>query len=589
MNTDKTVQALAAITDEGLFEQLATAILRESESNYRSLSHPGVNAAGKTVKSPVDGICFIPEADPPHMIAVHHTITARNDLKKKWLHDPSTVKPRKRPHSTAPAGDLIKTAELVAKERTRTPHLLVTLVLTTNKEPDESLLLDVKAAGRDRGIEIDLWPSSRLSHFLDNRPAGQWIRRQYLGIEQEQLSVELLHELSKRSLEINRPPDNPNVWVSRSLDTKLTTSLHRDVTFLVAGSGLGKSVACYRKLVEHIETGGFGLILPHEAVASAITLEQAVTTTLRQLHPSLAMIGASALSFCSPERALLLVVEDINRSGQAQRLAEKLAGWSPVPTKNDTGASTNWHLSCPLWPEVLASLDDQIRKRIELLIIESDGFTESEGRDAVLARARMDGRKLSSLSADEISGALGHDPLLIALHDQCTAPDPHKIIHQFVEGSLSRVTAKANDLPAAEYRKALRALAGEMLANHQIELRWREISDWAVLQGKTLHLLGQLTHHGELIRLMGPSDDQRLFFRHDRVRDWLLADAAAALERQDLLAEQVDSGTLFCRGNRNSPRLGILQTKLSPMRRYFESTCAVSRASPLRTSQCATL
>ena len=83
MSTEKTVQALAAITDEGLFERLAMAILREANPTYLPLVHPGVNVAGKTVKSPLDGICFVQGADPPHIIAVHHTITARDDLEKK--------------------------------------------------------------------------------------------------------------------------------------------------------------------------------------------------------------------------------------------------------------------------------------------------------------------------------------------------------------------------------------------------------------------------------------------------------------------------------------------------------------------------
>ena len=539
MSTEKTVQALAAITDEGLFERLATAILREANSTYRSLVHPGVNVAGKTVKSPLDGICFVQGADPPHMIAVHHTITARDDLEKKWLHDPSKVEPRKGSRPTAPAGDLIKTAELVVDERTRTPNLRATLVLTTNEEPSEALVRAVEAAGRDHGLEIDLWSRSRLSHFLDNQPAGQWIRRSFLNIEQEQLSAELLHELSKKSLEINSPPDNPNAWVPRGLDTTLATSLRRDVTFLVMGSGLGKSVACYRKLAAHVEGGGFGIVLPHEAVASAMTLEQAVTTTLRKLHPSLAAVGTSALSFCSPERPLLLVVEDINRSGQTQLLVEKLAGWSRAPTKDEKGVPSRWCLVCPLWPEILASLGEQARKRIEPLIVAASGFTESEGRDAVLARARLEDRTLSSLSAESISRALGHDPLLIALHNQRIAPDPHQIISQFVERSLSRVAAATKDFPAADYRQTLRTLAGEMLANRQIELSWREVSSWAGLRGEPLRLLSRLAHDGELIRLTGTSDDQRLSFRHDRVRDWLLADAAAELERQDLLVEEV--------------------------------------------------
>lgn len=96
MGTISTAQTLAALNDQGVFERLATAILREANPLYHWLVHTGVNADGKTVKSPLDGICFVQGADPPHMIAVHHTIAARKDLGQKWLHDPSKVKPRKR-------------------------------------------------------------------------------------------------------------------------------------------------------------------------------------------------------------------------------------------------------------------------------------------------------------------------------------------------------------------------------------------------------------------------------------------------------------------------------------------------------------
>ena len=154
MNSETTEKSLECISDAGLFERLATAILREANPSYYSLAHPGVNVDGKTVKSPLDGICFSPNSDPAHMIAVHHTIAARSDLEKKWLHDPSTVKPRKNSRPTAPAGDLIKTAELVAEERVRTADLRATLVLTTNEEPSEVLVRDVSAAGRKHGLEV---------------------------------------------------------------------------------------------------------------------------------------------------------------------------------------------------------------------------------------------------------------------------------------------------------------------------------------------------------------------------------------------------------------------------------------------------
>lgn len=124
----------------------------------------------------------------------------------------------------------------MAEERKRTPNLRATLVLTTNEEPDEALVRTVVSAGHDHNLEIDLWPCSRLCHFLDNQPTG--LRRTFLGIEQEQLSFELLYVLSKNSLEIHRPPDNPSAWISCALDATLATSLFRNVTFLVAGSGL---------------------------------------------------------------------------------------------------------------------------------------------------------------------------------------------------------------------------------------------------------------------------------------------------------------------------------------------------------------
>lgn len=185
MTTATSSQCLADITDVGLFEQLATAILRDGNPLYANIVHTGVNADGKTVKSPLDGICFAPEADPPHMISVHHTITGISGLEGKWLHDPSRVTPRKGGKPTAPAGDVLKTAEIVAQERASKPGLRATLVLTTNQEPDQTLVRKVAAEAERLGLEIDIWSRSRLAHFLDNKPGGQWLRKSYLGIEQE--------------------------------------------------------------------------------------------------------------------------------------------------------------------------------------------------------------------------------------------------------------------------------------------------------------------------------------------------------------------------------------------------------------------
>ncbi len=538
MNTNRTIQALSSITDEGLFERLAMTILRGAKPLYESLVQTGVNVDGKTVKAPLDGICFVSGARPPHLIAVHHTTSARNELKRKWLYDPDAATlPNKSKKSSTPPGDFIKTAKMVAERRKAIPDLRSTLVLTTNREPSEEVISEVEAAGYAHDIEIDLWSCSRLAHFLDNYPVGHWIRRQFLKIEQELLSPELLHELSLKSLEINHPPDDAKAWIPRALDETLALSLHRDVTFVVAGAGQGKSIACYRRLASHVQAGGFGLVLSHDVVASAMTLDQAIADALRQLHPALASGEETALSICSPEHPLLLVVEDINRADQTQFLAEKIASWSrtQAETENKSNWGTKWHLLCPLWPETLALLRDQARKIIEPLLVFAGGFSENEGHDAVIARARLVGNELSSLSALSISRSLGHDPLLIALYYFDNTPDPGKVIGQFINNSLSRTAAAEKEYPPAEYRKALRLLAEEMLAHRQIDPQWLNISEWAKVQGEPLRLIGRIAHGGALIRLTDSIMNQRLVFRHDRVRDWLLADAAAELERRNTL------------------------------------------------------
>jgi hypothetical protein len=65
MQAKDTIRKLADMADAAAFERLATAILREAKPEYASLLHPGVNPAGKTVKSPVDGIAFMPGGGIP--------------------------------------------------------------------------------------------------------------------------------------------------------------------------------------------------------------------------------------------------------------------------------------------------------------------------------------------------------------------------------------------------------------------------------------------------------------------------------------------------------------------------------------------
>lgn len=52
---NETVRALSEISDAGLFEHIATAVLRNAKPDlYGNLTQPGINAEGKPIKAPVD-------------------------------------------------------------------------------------------------------------------------------------------------------------------------------------------------------------------------------------------------------------------------------------------------------------------------------------------------------------------------------------------------------------------------------------------------------------------------------------------------------------------------------------------------------
>jgi hypothetical protein len=547
-----TIRKLSEMTDEAAFERLATAILRDARLEYASLLHPGVNTEDKTVKSPVDGIGFVLGAKPRHMIAAHHTTCARDGLHKKWLHDPATVSPRKGGRPTAPAGDLIKTVEIVNAERTRDATMRATLILTTNQEPPEDVVRDTQAEGQARGLDVDIWSVSRLAHELDITPSGQWLRYQYLGIEQERLSQELLAKLSRDSLDILRPNDDPDAWVSTSLDRAIAKAVQeQSALFIIAGSGLGKSVASYKRLEQHVAAGGFGLILPHQAVNAALTIEQAVEETLLQLHPKLvAGVGLDALSLCSADHPLVVVVEDINRSGQGQFLAEKLVKWSSVgkasgSSDNASGGRPDrgrWQLLCPIWPEIVASLSDTTQKQMQSLAVVGAALTMQEGREAVQRRARLKGLLLSDLDADDVSEALGHDPLLIALHEPGDQPQPGRVIEQFIDASVDRLATKRGEYTASDYRHALRSTAGAMLSYRELAPSWPALLGWVAGNSDSSAMLRHLVHYGEVIRLSRHATKENIAFRHDRVRDALFSEAIASMIRSgtlsdDLLAE----------------------------------------------------
>ena len=108
--SEDTIAKLAEISDAARFERIATSVLRAAKpARYASLSHPGVNPEGKTVKGTFDNFGWVSEAEDSGLVGAAHTTDKAQNIKGKWLHDPSTVTPRsKGGKPTQPAGDLVK-------------------------------------------------------------------------------------------------------------------------------------------------------------------------------------------------------------------------------------------------------------------------------------------------------------------------------------------------------------------------------------------------------------------------------------------------------------------------------------------------
>ena len=523
----QTIQALAAITDEGLFERIATAVLR-LVPDYEGIAHTGINADGKTRKSPVDGLRFIGEGGS-RLIIAHHTITASDGLERKWLLDPATVKQRNG-SKPPPPGDVVKSIEIVKVERTQAPQLAATLILATNQEPDEALIRKVVGMGRAIGMTVDVWTRSRIAAKLVLDPRGQFIRRKLLGIEAELLSRTLLEELSATSLATFDAGDDPAIRVPRALDAGLVT-VSRPLTFIASPSGSGKTVASHKALQAHRDAGGVALIVPHAAVERSATLEQAVMEALHQLHPSL-FPGQNVFELFSEEDPLLLLVEDVSRSSQPQRLIEQLAGWAPSA---DSNASPPWKLLCPVWPHLLGGVRSQFQDRIAAMTLRPEPMSLSEAATLVMACARRAQVSIDEHRARQIASSLGSDPLLIALNRDWTAPRAEAVIERFVSDALVRCSSNGTFL-ADELYAAMLALGQAMLYRRTLDPAWSEVLGWG-LASETFAAIKCVAHGGEILRIDGPALDSHLRFRHDRVRDWLLVTAAFDLEARTALTD----------------------------------------------------
>lgn len=518
-----TRERLSDITDEGLFERLAAGVLRIAEPVFHGIVETGTNVRGQTIADPADGILYTMTHDGERLaIIAHHTITRKASLRSKWLDSTD--------------GDVVKAIRLFASASARVGEYNRILILTCSVEPDSALVTDIEAMAADHELTIQLWPGSRLAHVLDVNPDGQWLRHQYLGMPQQRLSSDLLRKIATQTIEDARPLGDPAEYIPRKLSEQLDDlfASNDDLVFVQGRSGTGKSVLCYdwAKRVETLD--GVCLILNEETLAASISLEEALARLLKAYAPGLSETSfQNAVTEVSGAPGVFLWVEDINRASAPIDLIRKLFRWTTSAFGRDSEKSQRLNprlkILCPVWPEHIQAMTRNEREKIDRASLYVADYSRDEATEAVLRRAQTQTITLTRLQASEAARALNYDPLLIGLTADWKSLDPASTIGIYVDNALARLTADVR-YRKSEYRQCLLLLSAHMLNGRVLTPAFDDAMEVMRRNGQE-ERFRRLIHDGAVISIDG---GDRLRFRHDRVRDFILVEHVIALIRDSV-------------------------------------------------------
>jgi len=538
-----TAKELEKLKEPGKFELLATAVLCKAERDYRAILHSGLNAQGQPIKSPVDGFCRVPNSTPPHFILVEHTVEAT--LEKKWLFDHRTVKPtaksRKKQLSESDDGDLLKAGQLAQTFKAEFPDAKFTVVLTTNQGLKPDFCLKVEKKAEELGVSVDFWDRSRIARFLDTEPEGQWLRKEYLGLEAEMLSESLLRNLCYKSLNEYQKLflTSPDRWISRQIDQKIEAAIENQscsIHLLVGNSGSGKSAAAYQIGKKHLETGGYSLWLSENVLAVSDSLTNALDKALHDLCPSLMPdAGEAVLRLLKGRERVLLIADDVNQTSSPAHLLQKLVGWSKPASssESDAKAAPSRHLLvCPVWSGIAQSVTPDVDKTPWIGSVFIGTMTSEEGLEAVQGAALLADIELTNTEAEIFAEKLGNDPILIGLFASLLSKVQLSELNQIAENVTASFINRAiedvsciGDFLADEYRLALSNLTAHMLQQRKLNPNLDDIKEWVGDSSEAMKALRTLMKHGKLCRI----EEGKLVFRHDLLREALLVESMGQL------------------------------------------------------------
>jgi hypothetical protein len=545
----QTAEMIEGMTDAGEFEILATRVLRELDPDCRIIVHCGVNAQGKTIPNPIDAFCLVPGSNPARYIMAAFTLNRPSDLLGKWLFDHTTYKPsgKKKAHrpSQKDDGDLIKAGREAVAIRAQHPNAKFVVWLCTNRCLDRDLQQPVYNKAAELGVEVRFLERSTLRDFLDGKPEGQWLRQEHLGIQADQMSGSLLHQLSRESLntyanDLLLPPVE-EIVPTRAAHTATEAlqgpaSLH----LLVGPSGAGKSVTAHDLLRSHVDAGGVGLWIPAEVADKVASLSDAVDVVLRSLHPRAGVgAGHEALKLGTLDQPLMLVLDDVNRSPAPVRLLTKVVGWSRPGNMVDgsSGAvKSPVRVICPAWDAVWYRLK-HTHESLSWVRVQAIGPMARTEAIACLKAAL--GERVTAHTDAELGGfaeRLHDDPILLGLFGRLLKAEPSvnplavadDVIGRVVEKAIAELTTANHSLPV-DYSEALNRLAMEMIKRRILHPLWKDVRNWFPTDPEVRTRLAELAAQGHVCRLTEATGMSRLQFRHDRILEYHLSHAASGM------------------------------------------------------------
>lgn len=548
-----TAEQIERISDAGIFETLAIQALRGLDKDCEQILHLGLNAVGKPVPGPTDGFGRVADSIPSKYVTAAFTTISSNKLEQKWLGGNGVSrnsksragKKRKTKVRRGPAefGDLIKIFNEIRSIRAveRDAHFVV--YLCTNRILESELMKKVWAlAARRKNIEVRFLDQSRLRDFLDTTAEGQWLRREHLGIEVEQVSVSLLNAAARSSFQqysasMLAPTGQAIISEQARRALKALENRSLSLQLLVGPSGIGKSIVGSQLHRGMIDAGRFAFWIPAEIVERSMTLGDALDVVLRSIYPTLmAGAGSKSLQMASDAGPLFFVIDDINRLAAPESALRKILAWTRP--QDSTGEKANptaaQQIVCPVWDSYWTSTsygDTQSWVGIQAM----RPFLRQESLE-VLRAGLTEPFHFHAAELEQFADAVKDDPILLGLFiqtlrlntDRSPAAVAADVLRSWTEAAMAELGRETHE-PATSYGSALEKLAAEMVVRKTLYPTVTELRSWFGDTDETVRLLFLLAEAGHICHISKRYSTPTLEFRHDRILEFFIAGALARM------------------------------------------------------------